>query len=118
MLQPWLPVLQLPSSGRTTRAVDFYDVKSDLEALLAPARAELFPVSTRLCIRGAVLGGWAEKRSVWSARSTRPGCSAMSSAVRLGIRAAHGCAACLTPGCRRTGDLPAARGCQGSGADN
>ena len=89
-----------------TRAVDFYDVKSDLEALLAPARAEFVPVSTRLCIRGAVLRcGWAEKRSVWSARSTRPGCSAMSSAVRLWYSS---CAwmRCLTPGCRRTRRSP------------
>jgi len=49
--------------GEKARTVDFYDVKADVQRLLAPRRVQCVPASTRPCTPGAAHACW------WTART-------------------------------------------------
>ena len=90
----WPPGLRLPrhSSGAVPeRTVDFFDVKGDLEALLAPLGCASCRRSIRRCTRGAAPDrSWTAAHRLTSANFTRvaPGlrAAARAGAVRSGPR--------------------------------
>jgi phenylalanyl-tRNA synthetase beta chain len=87
-----------PCSGAAERAVDFFDVKGDVEALLAPRRPRFVPTPP-----GAAPGPLRAHRA--RRRGHRP-CGRTASALAPGLRAAAGAAAVRAGPRRGAGAAP------------